>query len=283
MTNSTDLLSAASQLASLRALQAKPGSSQDPADYQPAWVQFGGSAFDEKSKYYRPELDPQTNFLVGSKAFGPEGVSAIVIATFTGYAENDRVVIDGKDTTRRFAIWKRQPEVTVVRGKGGGLKTDRGGWISRFGEIIYLIDGEICVQSLFDQHPVIAGLIRRMEALPTAAFYEAKFNLTKKKVLDGDYTRHEPNLELLGIVGAAGGPSPEEIAYAKRLWPMIAQISYANPDIPLRLVVNGPVAPPTPPMSSSPITSFDDDDDGPPSEPGDPGPTPYDDGPDTPF
>jgi hypothetical protein len=169
----------------------------------------------------------------------------------SGVEEKDRVVIEGKETTRRYAIWKRQPEDTKpVRGKGGGLRTDRNGWISgRFDEVFMLdADGALCVLTLFDTHHVVSNLTKRVSQLPIDHVCEAKWRLSKALVPDGDYTRSEPHFELLD-----GGPDAAEFAQAKRLTSMIARISYANPDIPLRLVVGGPVigeAPPPPPPPS---------------------------------
>ena len=112
-----------------------------------------------------------------------------------------------------------------------------------------------------------------MEGLPTSAFYEAKLKLTKKTVPEAEYAHYEPHFEVLGVVGEKSGPTAEEIAYAKRLWPMIAQISYATPDIPLRLVVNeNPLGEPPSYLDESPLP-----------DPDDPGSDSHDDCPDRPF
>jgi hypothetical protein len=152
-------------------------------------------------------------------------------------------------------VWKVQPEVTVVRGKGGGLKTDRGGWISgRFDEVFLLdADGALCVLTLFDTHHVVADLTKKVAQLPIDHVCEAKWRLTKALVPDGDYTRSEPRFELLN-----GEPNAAEFTQAKKLAAMIARLSYAVPGVPLRLVVNSGLPAP-PPLDDAPPPSGMDD------------------------
>ena len=75
--------------------------------------------------------------------------------------------------------------------------------------------------------------------------HEARWQLTKVERPDGEdqagnkYFRREPHFELLGVAGEPNGPSEAELAHAKKLSPLIGQLNYPHPDIPLRLVVNG--------------------------------------------
>ena len=172
------------------------GFSKDPADYRPAKVKFAGPEFNDKDPKYRSDLDPD-GFLIGGRPIGPEGVSVIILGSLSGYEEKDRVTINGKEEKRRFAIWKNQPEVTPVQGKGGGLKTDRGGWITgRFDEIFLLVDRELSVATLYD---IVQELNRQASLLGLTGMYEAKWLLTKHSVPDGDYLHHQPNFECLGV------------------------------------------------------------------------------------
>ena len=189
-------------------------------------------------------------YLVGDQPVGPEGVHVIVLGMLSGCQERDRVTIEGRDTTRLFSVWKRQPEITVVRGRGGGLRTDRGGWISaKFDEIFLLVGRKLCVLPIYDMHHVVADLNAMASGFGAGAMYEIAWQLTKRAIPDGDYTKFEPHFEPL-----EEGPSEAEISQAKKLTAMVSQLSYANPDIPLRLVVRGPItggppAPPAPPPS----------------------------------
>jgi hypothetical protein len=135
---SGDRQTGANQLATLIAMQKKGlGFSPDPADYQPTWIKLSGREFNDADPHYRPELDPDADFLVGDVAVGAEGVSVIILGMLSGHEEKNRVIIDGREEKRHFAFWERQPKVTPVKGKGGGLKTARGGWLTgQFDEIL---------------------------------------------------------------------------------------------------------------------------------------------------
>jgi hypothetical protein len=105
MANTALDLSGASQLATRLAAVAKPGFSTDPSDYMPTRVMLSGAAFNETSKFYRPDLD-RLDFLIGDTAIKTEGVPVIILGTLSGCEERDRVTVDGKQATRRFALWK---------------------------------------------------------------------------------------------------------------------------------------------------------------------------------
>lgn len=229
MRDSLNLLSATSQLAALLAQRSGEGFSKDPADYQLPWVRFSGPEYNDADPKYRPDLDP-LGFLIGKEIVGPEGVTAIVLGCVSGCQERDRVVVEGEKTTRLHAFWKAQPEITVVRGKGGGLKTDRGGWITgKHDEVFLLIDGAPYVITLYDAHHIVTDLNRRAQSLGVNAMYEINWHLTKATVADGQYTRSEPRFEPLAIAGEPGGPTEAEIARARKLSALVAQLSYANP------------------------------------------------------
>jgi hypothetical protein len=248
MSYEPDLLSGASQIAALMAQQSGPGFSKDPGDYQPAKVKLSGAAFNPNDPGYRPELDP-LGFLIGQRPIGAAGAPVIVLGWLSGCQEKDRVVIDGRAATRLHAIWKRQPEITVVRGKGGGLRTGRGGWVTgEFDEVFMLVGGELCVLSLYDMHYVVAALNRSALMLGVNAMHEVKWQLTKK-MSDEEYSRAEPIFTPLGVAEEASGPSEAEIAQAKKLNALIGQLSYANPDTPNSTPMGEPPAPPPPPDS----------------------------------
>ena len=251
-----DKLSGASQLAAMRALQAGPGFSRDEADYRPLALRLAGPEFNQFDPKYRVDLPPD-GFLIGNVAIAPEGVPVIVVGSVSGVEERDRVTIDGRETTRRHALWKAQPEATPIKGKGGGLRTERGGWISgKFDEIFLLTPHGLAVLSLYDMHHIVADNNQRALSLGAAAMYEVKWTLTKAKVPDGDYTKYEPHFTPLGLAGSAEGPTETEIAQARRLNVMAQRISYPHPDAPLKLVVGGPsleapdFGPPAPPPAS---------------------------------
>jgi hypothetical protein len=241
---SPDTLTGASMLAAMLASQAKPGFTQNPGDYEPTRVQFSGAIFNDNSKYYRSDLDPACDFLVGEKTVGAEGVEVIVLGSLSGFEERDRVLVDGREEKRRFAIWKYEPKVECVKGRGGGKKTARGDWISgEFDEIFVLVNGELCVLSLYDQHHVVASQNRRAAALGVGGMYEIKWRLTKLPVKNGEgYTHYEPRFELLGVAGEPNGPTEIEIGQAKTFCAMIVPLSHPLPDVPLKLVVNGAAA-----------------------------------------
>jgi hypothetical protein len=264
MSSTLDNLSGASQLAIRLADRSIPGGSKDPGDYRPAWIKLSGPEFNPADPNYRPELDP-LGFLVGHRPVDAEGEPVIYLGGLSGWEERDRVVIDGKETRPRVAIYKRQPEVTPVKGKGGGLKTDRGWITGRFDEIFLLAGRELSVLALYDMHHVITEINRQASLLGVGAMYEIKWQLAKKMVSDGQYSHAEPVFTSLGVIGEARGPSEAEIAQAKKLTVLVGQLSYQNPDIPLRLVVGGPPAP-----------SRLDDPPPPSNEDGD-GPNPHDD------
>jgi hypothetical protein len=261
MTNSTQLLTGASQLAQLLVLKARPGFSTDYVDYLPQRVRFSGDAYNPMAPGFRPEIDPK-GFLVENTATTAAGLPCVILSSPSGHDEVDRVTgDDGKPTTRRFAIWKKRPGYTPITGKGGGFKTDRGGWIKgSIDEVFVLIGNKLCCITLWDAHHVITDIQQQATPLPIAALYEARWQLTKVEIPDGDYFRREPHFELLGVVGEPNGPSEAELAHAKKLSGLISQLSYPHPDVPLRLVVNGP--------------SYLDE--APSPDPDDPGPTPPD-------
>jgi hypothetical protein len=238
---SGDRQTGANQLATLIAQQKKGlGFSPDPADYQPTWIKLSGREFNDADPHYRPELNPDTDFLVGDVAVGAEGVSVTILGILSGHEEKDRVIVDGRETRRHFAFWGKEPKATPVKGKGGGLKTARGGWLTgRFDEIFVLINGELCVLTLYDMHHLVAKLSKQASTLSVGAMVEIKWRLTKKKVPDGPCTRYEPRFELIGLAGEADGPSEAETAQAKKLTGLIAQLSHPLPDVPLKLDVGG--------------------------------------------
>ena len=224
----------------MRALRAGDGFSQDEADYRPLWLKLSGPEFNPDSPKYRVDLPPN-GILLGNVAIAPEGLPVIWLGSVSGFEEKDRVIENGRETTRRHALWKVQPEVTPVKGKGGGLRTERGGWISgRFDEIFLLTPHGLAVLSLFDRHHIVSGINQRATSLGASAMFEIKWQLTKAEVPDGDGYKHlEPVFAPLGIAGTAEGPTAAEIAQAKKLAAMIRQIAYPHPDVPLRLVVGG--------------------------------------------
>jgi hypothetical protein len=248
----SDNLTGASQLAVMLAERSGPGFSKDPGDYRPAKVKLSGAVFNRADPAYRSDL-PADGLLIGNVAITPEGVPIIFLGSLSGWQEKDRVVIDGRETTRLFAIWRHQPEVEYLKGRGGGKKTDRGGWITgKYDEIFLLTPYGLAVLTLFDMHHVVAELNQRAASHGVGAMYEIKWQLTKKAAPDGDYTKYEPSFEPLSVAGEPNGPSDAQIAQAKKLTPLISHLSYQNPDIPLRLVVNSapvgePPAPPPPP------------------------------------
>ena len=251
------------QIAELQARLSRPGFSKDPSDYMPRRVRLSSEAYDPMAPGFRPEADP-AGFLLENDPTTAAGLPCVIIGTLSGVEEVDRVTVDGKPTTQRFMIWKKQPDVEPIKGKGGGLKTARGGWIKgRYDEIFLLIANRLCCITLWNAHGVITALQQQAMPLPIGALFEARWQLTKVERPDGEdqagnqYFRREPHFELLGIAGQPGGPSEAELAHAKKLSPLISQLSHPHPDVPLRLVVNGPVL-----------------DEPPPSDPDDPGPTP---------
>lgn len=257
MANTSEFPSGATQLAQTLAERGKlKGLSGDPADYQAAWVKLSGPEWNEVDPRYRSELGP-LDLLIGERVIDANGVEVVIVGMMSGVEEKDRVTFDGRETTRRHAIWGTQPEIEVIRGRGGGLKTDRGGWISgKFDEVFLLdADGVLCVMSIYDAHHVVANLTKRVAQLPIDHVCEVRWRLTKIQVADGDYTRSEPHFELLD-----GGPSPAVFAQAKKLAGMIARLSYAVPNVPLRLVVNsGPPEPPPSHLDDAPLPSSMED------------------------
>ena len=123
--------------------------------------------------------------------------------------EKDRIIVDGREEKRRFAVWKTQPEVTAIKGKGGGLRTARGGWItSKHDEIFLLTPQGLGVLTLYDAHGVVAKLNQLAQSLDVGAMREARWLLTKRTP-DGPYPHPEPHFELLGVAGEANGPATE--------------------------------------------------------------------------
>lgn len=265
------------QLAEQLARLARPGFSTDPSDYLPRRVRFSGEAYDPMAPGFRPEIDPE-GFLIENVATTAAGLPCVVLGTLSGYEEVSRVTVDGKPTTQRLAIWNKQPETTPVKGKGGGLQTKNGWYKGRYDEIFLLINNRLCCITLWDAHHIVTALQQAASPLPIGAMHEARWKLTKVERPDGQdqagnqYFRREPHFELLGVVGEPNGPSEPEITHAKKLSPLIKQLNYPHPDIPLRLVVNGsPIG--TPPTSSAPPPSgegdYDASNDGPPDPPDD--------------
>jgi hypothetical protein len=253
--------SGASQLAGLLAQKSGPGFSKDPADYKIPRIKFTGAEFNPLDPKYRPDLGPG-DFLIGDQPVDADGLPVIVLGSLSGHEEKDRLVVNGKEEKRRFAIWKNQPEVTPVKGKGGGLKTGRGGWITgRFDEVFLLTESGLAVLTLYDAHHVILEINRQATLLGADAMYKIKWLLTKQLVPDGEYTKAAPRLEPLGVAGASDGPSEAEIAQAKNLCGLVSQLGYRAPDVPLRLVVGGPLAPPPPDGEEDYGAKRDDNDD----------------------
>lgn len=260
-TNTPTSLTATSQLAAMRAQQSGPGFSKDPADYRPLWVKLSGAEFNNVDPKYRPDLDPD-GFLLGDNAISPKGARVIILGSVSGCQERDRVTVNGRETTRLHALWRYQPEVTPVKGRGGGLKTDRGGWLAgKYDELFMLTAYGAAVLTLYDQHDTVAELNRSAQSLGVGAMYEAAWTLTKASVADGDYTRYEPHFELLGVKGEADGPTKGETAQAERLSAMIAKITYPIPGVPLRPVATGAIGEP-PEDRAPPIQSEGDYDGG---------------------
>ena len=259
-------LTGAAQLAELIARQSRPGFSKDAADYRLQRVRFSGDAYNPISPSNRlKEIDPD-GFLVDDTATTAAGLPCIILGTLSGCEEVDRVTVDGKPAKQRFMIWSKQPQgTTPVTGKGGGIKTDRGGWINgRYDEVFLLINNRLSYIPLWDAHRVVAAIQQQADPLPIKAMCEVRWQLTKVEVFDSkdeagnDYFRREPHFELLGLAGQPNGPSEAELANAKRLSVLISQLNYPHPDVPLRLVVNGnPMG--EPPASSAPPPSGEGD------------------------
>jgi hypothetical protein len=260
-TNSTPL-TAASQLAVMRAQQSGPGFSKDPGDYKLPWIKLSGPEFNNADPKYRSDI-PDLGFLIGDNVISPKGARVIIAGMTMGHREVDRVTVNGRETTRLYALWRSQPEATPVKGRGGGLRTDRGGWLSgKLDEIFTLTAYGPTVLTLFDQHDIVAELNQSAQSLGVGAMYEAAWTLTKASVPDGDYTRYEPHFELLGIAGDAEGPTKAELAQAGKLSELIARISYPIPGVPLKLVANsGPIGEP-PEDRATPVQSESDYDGG---------------------
>ena len=240
-------LTGSAQLAEHLARLSRPGFSKDAADYMPRRVRLFSEVYNPMAPGFRPEVDP-AGFLIENDPTTAAGMPCVIIGTLSGVEEVDRVTVDGKPTTQRFMIWKKQPDVEPIKGKGGGLNTDRGGWIrGRYDEIFLLIANRLCCITLWDAHHIITALQQQAMPLPIGAMHEARWQLTKVERPEGEdqagnqYFRREPHFELLGVAGQPGGPSAEELAHAKKLSPLISQLSYPFPDVPLRLVVNGPM------------------------------------------
>jgi hypothetical protein len=252
-------LTGSEQFAEAVARIARPGFSTDPGDYRPRRVRFSGEAYDPMAPSFRPEIDP-AGFLIEGDATTAAGMPCVILGTLSGVEEVDRVTVDGKPTRQRFMIWSKQPQgTTPVKGKGGGIQTDRGGWINgRFDEVFCLIGNKVSCVTLWDAHHIVTEINQLAAPLPIGAMHEARWQLTKVERPDGEdqagnkYFRREPHFELLGIVGQPNGPSEAEIANAKRLAPLIKQLSYPHPDVPLRLVVNGDASYSGPPLDGPP-------------------------------
>ena len=181
MTPNPTLLTGSSQLAAMLAQQSGPGFSKDPGDYKLPWIKLSGPEFNNVDPKFRPDLDPD-GFLIGEHAISPKGGKVIIIGSVSGYRESDRVTINGRDTTRLYALWKTPPEVTPVKGKGGGLKTDRGGWLAgKYDEVFALTSSYgPAVLTLFDAHDIVVELNRKAQSLGVGAMYEVAWTLTKK-------------------------------------------------------------------------------------------------------
>jgi hypothetical protein len=104
MALSSDNLSGASQLATLLAERNKlKGLFGDPADYQPPWVKLSGPEFNPGDPRYRDDVDP-LGFLIGGKVIDAHGASIIILGMMSGVEEKDRVVIDGREASRRHGL-----------------------------------------------------------------------------------------------------------------------------------------------------------------------------------
>ena len=168
-------LTGASQLAEQLARLARPGFSSDASDYMPRRVRFSGDAYNRMAPGYRPEIDPK-GFLVENDATTATGLPCVILGTLSGVEEVDRVTVDGKPTTQRYMIWKKQPDVEPIKGKEGGLKTARGGWIKgRFDEVFLLINNKLSCITLWDAHHIISEINQLAGPLPIGAMYEAKW------------------------------------------------------------------------------------------------------------
>jgi hypothetical protein len=253
---------AASQLAIMLAQQSGPGFSKDPGDYALPWIKLSGPEFNEMDPKYRPEISPG-GFLLGNNIIGAKGLPVIVLGTTSGFEEIDRVMIKGEERKRRYAIWKSKPDAEPVKGKGGGLRTDRGGWFKgRLDEIFTLTSYGLAVMTLFDQHNVVTDLNQAAQSLGADAMFKIKWTLTKEMIPDNSgYIHAVPHFELLGVDGDAEGPSKSELTRATKLSAMIAQIHFPIPGAPLRLVANGPIGEP-PSDRAPPIKDESDYDSG---------------------
>jgi hypothetical protein len=246
MTPNPTLLSGASQFAAMLAQQSGPGFSKDPSDYMPPWVKLSGSEFNEADPKYNPRIEP-LGFLIGENVISPAGAKVIVLGTTSGFEEVDRVIVKGEERRRRFAVWKTKPDADPIKGKGGGLKTARGGWLKgRIDEIFMLSSYGVCVMTLFDQHNVTVALNQSAQTLGVHAMYEIGWVLTKE-VLPADDSGYEhivPHFGLLGVSGENEGPTKAEMTRAEKLSRLIDRISFPIAGIPLRLVANSPIGEP---------------------------------------
>jgi hypothetical protein len=262
MPNDSIARSAASQLADTLAMQSGPGFSKDPSDYVLPWVKLSGGEFNEADPKYMPEISPG-GFLLGNNLISPKGLSVIVLGMTSGFEEIDRVMVKGEEKRRRYAIWRSKPDVEPVKGKGGGLRTDRGGWLKgRVDEVFMLTPYGAAVMTLFDQHNVVADLNQAAQSIGVDAMYKIKWTMTKELIADGSGYEHAvPHFDLLGADGDDNGPTKSELTRAAKLSSMIARISYPIPGVPLKLVANsGPLG--EPPEDRSPPVQSENDYDG---------------------
>ena len=85
--------------------KAARGSQKIPSDYTLPWVKLSGPEFNDIDPKYRRDLKP-LGFLIGDNAISPEGARVIILGMLSGYDEQDRVIVNGREEKRRFAIWK---------------------------------------------------------------------------------------------------------------------------------------------------------------------------------
>ena len=198
------------QIAELHARLSRPGFSKDPSDYMPRRVRLSSEAYDPMAPGFRPEVDP-AGFLLENDPTTRPACLASSLAPCAASRRSTASPSTAKPTTQRFMIWKKQPDVEPIKGKGGGLKTARGGWIKgRYDEIFLLIANRLCCITLWNAHGVITALQQQAMPLPIGALFEARWQLTKVERPDGEdqagnqYFRREPHFELLGIAGQTG-------------------------------------------------------------------------------
>jgi hypothetical protein len=201
--------SIASQIADRMAAQAPPGFSQDAEFYRLPFVEISGASFDPDSKRYSPELDAD-GVKIGMKTYTGEGASALILGGFAGVRETrlTKPATSVKDHGQPYAYWKQEPPGTFdVKGTGGGLKTPQGGWVSRTGEVILLIDGVLCVHNLWDNvKELIGGFNKAGVALGVSELFQIQWRLKKTVTQVSDtISRVEPTFTIEAVRGDGTG------------------------------------------------------------------------------